>query len=65
MISPVLLPKSMPKCKRNVSEETLRQANSTVLAKAKMCLFGAIIKKNKYDLSCLITEINAELQIKC
>jgi hypothetical protein len=55
----------MPKCKLNVSEETLRQANSTVLVKAKMCLFGAIIKKNKYDLSCLITEINAEVQIKC
>jgi hypothetical protein len=45
MLFPVFLPKSTPKCKYNVGEETLRLANSTVLVKAKTCLFGAIIKK--------------------
>ncbi len=41
------------------------QAESTVLIPAKIYLFGAMMKKIKHALSCLITKINAEVQIKC
>jgi hypothetical protein len=45
--------------------ETFTQAKSTVSIPAKTYLFGALMKKIKHALSCLITKINAEVQIKC
>ncbi len=41
------------------------QAKSTVSFLGKTYLFGAMMKKIKHALSCLITKINAEVQIKC
>jgi hypothetical protein len=45
--------------------ETVMHAESTVSIPAKTYLFGAMMEKIKHALSCLITKINAEVQIKC
>ncbi len=45
--------------------ETFTQVDSRAFIPAKTYLFGAMMKKIKHALSCLITKINAEVQIKC